>query len=155
MRIGARLVVKTAEAIESGSAEICSQENFMIPGEILKPAPKIFPDDCVIDWKCDNHAVHNKIRGLSPSPSARSAFIRGDKVVRFKLYESQIDETTHSLTPGELVTDGNNYLRIACGSGFLNILSLQLADRKRVTVQELLRGFNPGGYKATDRSELL
>jgi methionyl-tRNA formyltransferase len=146
MRVGARLVAHTVRSLVNGTAKPIKQSEFLKPGVAIKAAPKIFPHNCIIDWKSNPCAIHNLVRGLAPSPCAQSAFKKGDELITFKVFESQAEIKEHSLSCGTLETDNKHYLRIACGGGFINILSIQLAGRKRMSTIELLRGFRAGDY---------
>jgi methionyl-tRNA formyltransferase len=146
MREGALLVTHTVRALVGGTVAPRKQSEFIAQDEKIPSAPKIFPDSCIIDWSRGACLLHNFIRGLSPYPGARSAFISDDGVIDFKIFESQVEIKQHNLQPGDIETDGRHYLRVACSDGFINILSLQLAGRKRVTTIELLRGFRVADY---------
>ena len=147
MRTGARLVVHTVKSLIEGSVIPRPQTEFISRGEIIHPAPKLFPRNCIIDWSCEAPRLHNFIRGLSPYPGARSEFMSDTDSISFKIFESYSEIKKHRLKPGEIETDGRHYLKIACSDGFINILSLQLAGRNRVTTIELLRGFRASKYK--------
>jgi methionyl-tRNA formyltransferase len=141
MKHGARLVIKTLEAIAGNWIKAQNQSNFMIPGEILKPAPKLFPEYCIIDWNKEPQKIHNFIRGLAPFPCARSVFKNEKRRISFKIYESQPETQKHLLQPGMIVSDGKNFIKIACTGGFIKILNLQIEGKKRLTTEEFLRGF--------------
>jgi methionyl-tRNA formyltransferase len=145
--LGARLVIKTLISVSEKGIQPVPQVSFMQEGEMLKTAPKIFLKDCVIDWNKNNLEVHNLIRGLSPNPCARSYFVKNSSTVLFKIYASHPDDTNHSFEPGEIISDGKHYLKIACKSGFLNIVDLQVEGKKRMNTVEFLRGFNLADYK--------
>lgn len=142
MKIGARLVIQTIKGLINNTLTPQPQTLFLKPGEIPKSAPKIFPEDCIIDWNKEAATVHNFIRGLAPYPCARSYFMNGTEKLNIKIYESQPETVKHSLTPGFIVTDGKQYLKVACANGFINILNLQLEGKKRMNTPEFLRGFN-------------
>jgi methionyl-tRNA formyltransferase len=144
---GARLVIKTLEVIAEKGIHPVPQENFIKKGEKLKTAPKIFLKDCQINWHKDNLEVHNLIRGLSPNPCARSFLVKEPVSVLFKVFESQPENKDHSHKPGEIVSDGKNYFKIACKSGFINIVNLQIEGKRRMNAVEFLRGFNISEYK--------
>lgn len=146
MRSGALLVNRTVEAIAAGTVKPVPQSRFLKPGEVIRTAPKIYPRDCIIDWKQDALSIHNMVRGLSPSPCARSAFKKGDEIITFKVFETQIEIIDHNLDIGKMESDNKHFIRIACKGGFVNIISLQLAGRKRMSTVELLRGFRAGDY---------
>jgi methionyl-tRNA formyltransferase len=157
MNKGAGLVLKTVKAIESG---VYPQEPQDETGEI-KHAPKIFKETCQIDWNQPVKKVHDFIRGLSPYPVAWTML--NDKTCR--IYEARIvsDEwsvrtpTTgagimevESLTQlsleekasiGSFSTDGKKYLHFQCADGILAIEILQLEGKKRMGIEEFLRGY--------------
>ena len=122
------------------------QTDFMIPGEILKTAPKIFPDFCLTDWNKSPRTLHNFIRGLSPYPCARSVFKNDKKSISFKIFESEPYTEKHSFQPGHILSDGRKFLKIACNGGFLNILSLQLEGKNMLGTEEFLKGFRIGEF---------
>ncbi len=78
MRVGADLVIKTVKAIESGNVKTLQQESVLRPCTLLKPAPKIFKKDCLINWNTPAESVYNHIRGLSPYPAAYTEFLSPD-----------------------------------------------------------------------------
>ncbi|MFO7574044.1 MAG: methionyl-tRNA formyltransferase [Bacteroidales bacterium] len=152
MRSGALLVNRTVEAIAAGTAKPVPQNQFLKPGEVVRIAPKIFPRNCIIDWTQNALTIHNLVRGLSPSPCARSAFRKGDEIITFKVFETQIETIDHTLDFGKMESDNKHFIRIACKGGFVNIISLQLAGRKRMSTIELLRGFRAGDYSITNQA---
>lgn len=139
MAVGAELVLKTVEAISNGTYTETDQQQFIKPGEILKHAPKIFKDDCRIDWKRSVNEVHNFIRGLSPHPGAFTAFISPEG----KQYPVKLFKTTKEadLPKTGISTDSKTFLKIAAKDGYVCVHELQLAGKKRMTTSELLRGF--------------
>ncbi|MBA4321647.1 MAG: methionyl-tRNA formyltransferase [Odoribacter sp.] len=147
MKMGARLVIKTLAAIAENKINPVHQSKLLQPGEVLRTAPKIFLNDCIIDWNKDHQEVHNLIRGLSPYPCARSTFVKASRSVSFKIFESQSENEDHAFSPGEIVSDGKHYIKVACKKGFLNIGSLQIEGKKKMSTIEFLRGFNISGYK--------
>jgi methionyl-tRNA formyltransferase len=146
MKHGARLVIRTLEELISGSLKPKSQSHFIKTGEILKTAPKIFPKDCIINWNNDPESIHNLIRGLSPYPCARSVLGNGSSELTFKIYESQPESTKHNMKPGEIITDEKHFIKIACRDGFIEVISMQIEGKKRMSTVELLRGFKIKDY---------
>lgn len=147
MKHGARLMIKTLEAIAENTIKPQLQAYFMLPGEILKPAPKITPDFCLIDWTRNPCEIHNLVRGLAPYPCARSAFRNSDKSYSFKIYETDPENEENNLTPGTILSDGKNFLRIACKGGFIKVLSLQAEGKTKLNVEAFLRGFRISDFK--------
>ncbi len=146
MKHGARLVIRTLAGIADNSLIPHQQSEFLKPGEIPKQAPRIFPEDCFVNWDKDPVSIHNFIRGLAPSPCARTYLASGSEKLLIKIYESQPEKSEHSYRPGHIVCDGKYYMRIACRNGFLNIENLQLEGRNRMSTVEFLRGFDISRY---------
>jgi methionyl-tRNA formyltransferase len=147
MKLGARLVIRTLSAISENRIIQVPQDKLITSPGTPKTAPKIHPDDCIINWDSETMRVHNLIRGLSPSPCAKSWLVNDCSQISFKIFESQPLIEKHSINPGTLESDGKHYIRVSCKDGFLNILSLQLEGKKRMNVVEFLRGFRIENYK--------
>lgn len=144
MKHGARLLIKTVEDIVNNNIEPVPQEN--MPEKTLKPAPKIYPEDCIIDWNDDPAEIHNLIRGLAPYPAARS-WLKNEKTsVLFKIFESQPEFEVHSFAPGTLFSDGKSFVKISCKGGYINIKNLQLEGKNRMNVSDFLRGFKVNNF---------
>lgn len=142
MGIGADLVIKTLDAVVDESIESKPQSEFYNKEEELKPAPKIFRETGEINWEDTTQHIHNLIRGLSPYPAAWTAFEIEGKMVNFKIYASQMVDESHELTPGTIVTDNKATLRITTQDGFIEILELQMAGKRRMKTRDLLNGFS-------------
>lgn len=147
MNIGANLVLRTVEALADGNIQPIDQEQLIDQPELIKQAPKIFKDDCRIDWTKDTESVRNLIRGLSPYPTAWTELIHPEKeeVLTAKIFAAQRDNSSLPASPGTLRTDGKKYLKIACPDGWLSITEIQLSGKKRMKIDELLRGFHELG----------
>lgn len=146
MVLGARLMIRTLEELSENHIKPVPQSvpaNSELPA---KSAPKIHPENCIINWDLDSTRVNNLVRGLSPYPGARSVLINSSSSISFKIYESQPETEEHSFKPGTICTDDKNFIRICCGKGYLKIISLQLEGRKRMSTSELLRGFKISDY---------
>lgn len=139
---GAELVVKTALNIMSGKTEPVSQDSFNIPEDQLKKAPKIFKEDCRIHWDKDVEAVYNLIRGLSPFPAAFSELCRDDSESRIcRIYSGRRIKEGHSLSSGSIKSDNKSFMHVAVKDGFYSISELQIAGKKRMRIEDFLRGF--------------
>ena len=151
MNLGGRLVTETVDAILAGTVKPVPQEELLnLSEEELRPAPKIFKDTCRIDWTKGVKAVYDFVRGLSPYPAAWTELVHPQGGVQvMKVFQAEkvfVSQTENSFVPhkeevGTVSTDGKTYLRVALTDGYLNILSLQLAGKKRMPVAEFLRGF--------------
>ncbi len=140
MEIGATLVMKTVDAIAEGNHIPTSQEEFR--SGPLKHAPKIFKEDCHIDWSWPGEKIRNLIRGLSPCPGAWTE-LKGVNGQTFNLKIFFADFCPASgIAPGTIFSDGKATLKIAASDGWLNLTDLQLSGKKRMKTEELLRGFH-------------
>lgn len=135
MQVGAKLLVETVQAIEKGNYRETPQ-SVVLPADQLKHAPKIFKENCEINWNYPVQTVYNRIRGLSPYPTAFTKF--DGKIL--KLFQTSIDLTPPKVKPGEFVSDGKTELKFACLDGFISIKELQLEGKKRIGIEEFLRG---------------
>lgn len=146
MQLGATLVLKTVEKIEQNSIQAIPQLTFENDASKLKHAPKIFKETCLIDWNKSAIETHHLIRGLSPYPTAFT-YLNG-KVL--KIFTSKIDTNSYTSTQKEdsinknileISTDQKSYFSIKCNDGFLAILEVQLEGKKRMKIDEFLRGY--------------
>ncbi len=144
MELGSALVIETAAGLSAGTLKPVPQRTY--PGEVLMPAPRIFPADAIINWREPAVRVHNRIRGLSPYPGAVATMHRGDRSIRLKILESKVRDEIKTV-PGTMITEGKNDLLISCATGAIEVLSLQPEGRKRMTAPEYLRGFDPKGWE--------
>ena len=132
MYIGANLLVKTLKAIEAGEVNEQPQPQ---SGE-LKHAPKIFKDDCKIDWNNGAQTIYNLIRGLSPYPTAFTFL--NDKTL--KVFKAEIEDKEPGIVAGGFLTDGKTYLKFAAKDGFIKLLDIQYEGKKRMLIEDFLRG---------------
>lgn len=146
MKLGASLVIRTIKGLAAKTLIPMPQSQFLLPGENPKTAPKIFPEDCIINWSGNCFVIHNFIRGLAPHPCARTFLSDDSSTLLVKIYEGQPENEMHSLKPGQIVSDGKHFLKISCNHGFLNVLNLQIEGKKRMSTLELLRGLKISDY---------
>jgi len=135
MNKGAGLLVKTVKAVESGRYHEHPQ-TALLTGEELKHAPKIFKEDCLIDWTQSAQNIYNKIRGLSPIPTAYTEL--NGKVL--KIYGSELLTEIPTIQPGAFLTDNKTYLKFAAKDGFISVTDIQLEGKKRMGIEDFLRG---------------
>lgn len=141
MLLGGRVVCETVDAIIDGTAEAIPQEQMIT--EELRPAPKIFKDTCRIEWGRPAKRVYDFIRGLSPYPAAWTSLVSPDGVeMVVKIYEAAIVPAPKKGVPyGTIETDGKHYIYVYTTDGALSLRTLQLAGKKRMAVEDFLRGF--------------
>lgn len=140
MTKGCDLVVDTVERIASG--DFTTTEQMHIDERTLKPAPKIFKDDCRIDWSWKGERIVNFVRGLSPYPAAWSPMFLGDEERgSAKIFEVQFEPKQHACEVGTIASDGKESIDVCCSDGIIHILALQLAGKRRMANHDLLLGF--------------
>jgi len=158
--IGAALLVKTVEGLAEGSLKERPQTIVHSPQtsieflqstvdrgpSTLKHAPKIFTETCRIDFNKTVEEVHNLIRGLSPFPGAFTEL--GGKMLKIYRSKKEIVNTSDfgEPMPGHgptenLQTDSKTFLKFRCNNGYVHVLELQLEGKKRMSVEEFLRGY--------------
>lgn len=148
MMLGGRVVCDTVDAIIDGTAEATPQEHMIT--EELRPAPKIFKDTCRIEWECPTKRIYDFIRGLSPYPAAWTTLVTPEGAeMMVKIYEASVASTNKEGWPcGTIETDGKRYINVYTLDGALSLRTLQLAGKKRMGVEDFLRGFRlPKGSK--------
>ena len=146
MEIGAKLVVETVNALAEGNIQPIPQTE-LIEGTAIKHAPKIFKEDCKIDWNKDSELIRNLIRGLSPYPAAWTNMVHkvtGNEILT-KLFFAQKVDSEKTTEPGMIETDRKTFLNVACQNSWLQITDLQIAGKKRMKTDEFLRGFQQIG----------
>lgn len=132
---GAGLLVKTVKAVESGRYTENPQEH-LAEGIELKHAPKIFKEDCNINWNQPAETVYNFIRGLSPYPTAYTTL--NDKILKVFGAEYELAETGEQ--PGEFFSDNRTFLKVSATDGYVHLTDVQMEGKKRMGIEEFLRG---------------
>ncbi|WP_293712099.1 methionyl-tRNA formyltransferase [uncultured Parabacteroides sp.] len=141
MAIGAGLVTETVDLLLAGEVDAIPQEEFFKDVAELRPAPKIFKDTCRIMWKQPLKNIYDFIRGLSPYPAAWTDLVAPDgSCLTLKVYETEKYPASHNHTIGTIHTDGKSYIDVAVKDGYIRLLSLQLAGKKRMGVKDFLNG---------------
>lgn len=148
MEVGAELLLKTVDALESGKASFIEQTQ-LLEGREPIGAPKIFKEDMKIDWTQDVHSVYNRIRGLSPFPTAWTELIHNETeaVLPVKIFKTEKIVQEHPHPTGTIVSDGKKTLDIYVKNGLIRVTELQLSGKKRMGVEEFLRGFRLEEYR--------
>ncbi|WP_395092430.1 methionyl-tRNA formyltransferase [Vaginella massiliensis] len=131
MEIGKQLVVKTLDGLENDTLQAMPQNEI----EELKPAPKIFKEDCKINWKQSIEAIHNQIRGLSPYPAAWTK-INGKSA---KILKGKISTETILGEPYHLQYN-KNQLFVLLPDGVYEIEEIQPEGKKRMLAKDFING---------------
>lgn len=135
MYLGANLVAETVDLIAKGDVTTTKQ-----PELEEKSAPKLFPDNCKIDWSKPLQDIYNHIRGLNPYPAAWTTIVNGEEEVSAKIYGVSKENTSHSLNNGTIITTKKE-LKVAVTDGYLNIHQLKISGKKLMDAQSLLNGY--------------
>jgi methionyl-tRNA formyltransferase len=134
--IGASVLVETVRGIAEHSLKQTQQSSLSNESD-LKHAPKLFTENCAINWNQPIDRIHNFIRGLSPFPGALSKL--DDKIL--KIYKSKKEYSIKKEMPGSVFSDGKTFLKIAAEDGYIHLLDLQLEGKKRMLTEDFLRGY--------------
>lgn len=148
MTMGADMVIETVDAILNDSIKPIPQDELCNKGIEATPAPKIFTETCHINWSQPALNVYNLIRGLSPYPAAWTEIPDASgKMHHAKIYATEIPDDAPlcriigNSQAGTLCTDGKR-LKVLCGDNrWIEITSIQIAGKRRMTTEEFLRGF--------------
>lgn len=135
MIVGANLLSKTVQNIFKGNVDALEQDN-----SNLKHAPKIFKQDCKIDWGLDTITIHNKIRGLSPYPTAWSELTENNLTKSIKLFDTTyiIDNKTNN----HKIKVEDKKVMFGTSNGWIILNNVQLEGKKRMEIKALMNGFD-------------
>lgn len=139
MNKGVGLVLETVEKLAAGDIRPIEQQH--IDESTLKPAPKIFKEDCLVDWSKSGRRIVDFVRGLSPYPAAWSRLVREGEELTVKIFRTSFQEAAHGEPIGTIRTDWREELEVACADGWIRIHELQVAGKRRMTTHDLLLGF--------------
>lgn len=130
--IGAELLVETVDELRTGNLKAQPQTT---SGEI-KHAPKLFKSDCEINWAQAAKRIYDRIRGLSPYPTAFTTLLGKN----LKIFSAEIEHQQPGCKAGEFASDHKSYLKFAAADGWLNLKEVQLEGKKKMGIEEFLRG---------------
>ena len=136
--IGAELLAETVKGLANNSIEKIDQSAIIHQDtRTLHHAPKLFTETCRINWNDTADKIHNLVRGLSPFPGA---FTELDGKT-LKIYRSIKENSPHHHKNGAIITDQKSFLKFACKNGYISVKDLQLEGKKRMPVEDFLRGY--------------
>jgi len=127
--IGADLLVETLAGLAAGRIVPEPQDDAQ-----ASYAPLLKKEDGRIDWSLSAAAIHNRARGFQPWPGAYTAF-RGQTL---HVWRTKGLGTT-GLGPGGRIV----FLRpltVACGTGELELVEVQMEGRKRMAAGDFVNG---------------
>jgi methionyl-tRNA formyltransferase len=132
---GAGLVIRTIRGLMDDTLQ--EKPQLITDPASLHTAPKIFTEDCKIDWSQPVSTIHNFIRGLSPFPGAFTSF----REKTLKIFRARPEKTSSRAIAGEMETDGKSWLRFSASDGYIYVEELQLEGKKKMMVADFLRGY--------------
>jgi len=135
MYLGADLVLKTVDLIAKGNITTIKQ-----PELEEKPAHKLFPHNCKIDWSKPLNDIYNHIRGLNPYPAAWTTIKNEEQEITAKIYSVSKQFETHEEKTGKIITSKKE-LKVAVKDGYLIINEIKLSGKKKMDVVSLLNGY--------------
>ena len=141
MRSGARLVVRTVDLLMSGEASPMQQEDLIDNDTILRPAPKIYPADCYIDWNENTINVYNHIRGMSPYPGARTRIFNGKSEIQLKIIEAKPDYSETGNQPASII-EKDRKVFVACQDGLIELVMVHPEGKKVMPAADYIRGLS-------------
>lgn len=143
MHLGNKVIVDTIKMIEEGRVSPQSQESIIERDNLqLKPAPKIFKEDCKIDWTKDAKSIYDFIRGLSPYPAAHTQLVsEKGETVDVKIFMATVgNEKTDDSRKYHIETDNKKYLKVVLKDASVYIDVIQQAGKKAMPISDFLRG---------------
>ncbi|MBO4504098.1 MAG: methionyl-tRNA formyltransferase [Bacteroidales bacterium] len=156
MAAGAEIAVQTLRDIEQDKVRSFPQPVL----ENLKPAPKIFKEDMLIEWNDTAEHICDKIRGLSPYPGAftRLHTFLGDKThsseqggnssreLVLKIFKASVTDKNAMDLPGTFSIENNKKLLVSAKNREISIEILQIEGKKRMKVEDFIAGFRFDNY---------
>ena len=138
MRLGADLLIKSIDKIFSSKENISTKQ---LEVKNLKAAPKLDKTNCKINWQDSCINIHNKIRGLSPYPGARSVLDNLNKKIKVIIYKSDYIKEVHNLNSGSIYIEKDK-IKIAVVDGYIYPLLIKFEGKKTMDTKSLINGFN-------------
>lgn len=132
MHIGAEVILKTVDTIESGNYELHPQDDTLV-----SKAPKIFKETCKINFDQTVRQVYNFCRGMSPYPGAWTNVDQKE----FKIIQAEISDESAIEPPGTLLTDNKRFLKFACIDGYLVCKEVKMSGKKQMDIKSFLNGY--------------
>lgn len=142
MILGSKLTLDTVDHLIAGDLKPIPQDE-LAKGIEPCTAPKIFAEDCAIDWRRSASDIHNHVRGLSPYPAARATLNRdGAAPEMLKILKTAVCDKTVG-RPGSVVIE-NERMFVGTGCGTIELLEVHPAGKKRMDIASFLRGAHLG-----------
>jgi methionyl-tRNA formyltransferase len=135
MQLGANLVLKTVQSIETGAVK-----TFVQPLKETKTAYKLNKDNCKVDWNTSTQSIYNQVRGLHPYPAAWGLLSNGDELLNIKLYEVRKHFEAHKFEIGKLISS-RKAIKIAVKDGYIELVNFKFPGKRQMDAVSFLNGF--------------
>jgi methionyl-tRNA formyltransferase len=135
MQLGANLVLKTVQSIETGAVK-----TFVQPLKETKTAYKLNKDNCKVDWNTTMHSIYDQVRGLHPYPAAWGLLSNGDELLNIKLYEVRKHSEAHKFEIGKLISS-RKAIKIAVKDGYIELVNFKFPGKRQMDAVSFLNGF--------------
>ena len=135
MQLGANLVLKTVQSIETGAVK-----TFVQPLKETKTAYKLNKDNCKVDWNTTMHSIYDQVRGLHPYPAAWGLLSNGDELLNIKLYEVRKYSEAHNFEIGKLISS-RKAIKIAVKDGYIELVNFKFPGKRQMDAVSFLNGF--------------
>ena len=136
MILGASLVSETVANIRNN--KVSTQKQPKIDEKI---APKLFPENCKINWEDSLDSIYNHIRGLNPFPAAWSEMNNNDGITTVKIYKVRKEKVAHREII-KTITTSKKEIKIAVKGGYIYIDELKVSGKKKLDSKSLLNGYS-------------
>ncbi|MBR6439481.1 MAG: methionyl-tRNA formyltransferase [Bacteroidales bacterium] len=143
MNLGNDVIVKTIKKIEEGKVEAMSQNSVIEKENLtLKPAPKVFKEDCYINWNKSGKEIYDFVRGLSPYPAAHAKIQNPEgEILDLKIFETELALKSEGNSDFlSIKTDQKTFLKVVLNDSCIKIIEIQQAGKKAMPIAEFLRG---------------
>jgi methionyl-tRNA formyltransferase len=135
--IGAKILVETVKGLAHGTLKETPQTSNEQAATKLKHAPKLTTETCRINWSDPVEKIYDLIRGLNPHPVAFT--VVNEKMM--KIFKAKKEIVSPGKTEGDYETDGKTFLKFACVNGYIHLLEIQMEGKKKMSIEEFLRGY--------------
>ena len=138
MFLGADVVLETVRHIQKGLVKTQKQ---IQDDKNIKMAPKLFPENCKINWNDNLDSIYNLIRGLNPFPGAWSKMKNNGVETTVKIYNVKKEKITHNDSIGSIIPSKKD-IKVAVKDGYIFIDEIKIPGKKKLDATSLLNGFS-------------
>lgn len=136
MNLGANLVTETVQKIKNNSVITQKQKQ-----DSQKIAPKLFTENCKINWNNSIDNIYDHIRGLNPFPAAWTDMFNNNDVTSLKIYKIRKEVINHKEAIKKIITTKDN-IKVAVNGGYIIIDELKISGKKKLDSKSLLNGYS-------------